>query len=112
MIERGTNVFVPVYAVQNDPEYYPNPEKFDPDRFLEEEKNKRPNCTYMPFGDGPRNCIGLRFGKMETKVGLCTILKNYKMTLNKKTVVPLVADPFAFVFQTVDPIWLDSERIN
>lgn len=45
-------------GLHHDPEYYPNPEKFDPERFSEENKSKRPAYTYLPFGDGPRICIG------------------------------------------------------
>lgn len=54
----GTHVSIAVAGIQHDPEYYPDPEKFDPDRFTEENKSKRPNYTYFPFGDGPRICIG------------------------------------------------------
>lgn len=54
----GDSIFFPVYAYHHDPQYYPEPDKFDPDRFLPENKASRPQCAYMPFGDGPRNCIG------------------------------------------------------
>lgn len=47
-----------MYSIHNDPKYYPNPEVFDPERFTTEEKDKRPNGTFLPFGDGPRHCIG------------------------------------------------------
>lgn len=57
-IEKGTSIVIPVYALQNDEKYYPNPKKFDPDRFLPENKESIPKFTYMPFGDGPRICIG------------------------------------------------------
>lgn len=57
-VEKGVALQIPVYAIHQDPKYYPNPEVFDPDRFTDEEIQKRPHFTYMPFGDGNRMCIG------------------------------------------------------
>ena len=54
----GTGVFIPIFVLHHDKTYYPEPEKFDPDRFIEENINSRPKYTYIPFGDGPRICIG------------------------------------------------------
>jgi cytochrome P450 family 6 len=59
VIEKGTTVFIPVYAVHHDPEIYENPSKFDPDRFLPEEVAKRHNLSFLAFGAGNRNCIGI-----------------------------------------------------
>jgi cytochrome P450 family 6 len=50
-IPKGTTVMVPVYCFQNDPEYYPEPEKFDPERFRDENSAKRHPMTFMPFGE-------------------------------------------------------------
>jgi cytochrome P450 len=49
---------IPVMALHHDPKYYPEPERFDPERFSEEEKQKRTHYVYLPFGEGPRICIG------------------------------------------------------
>lgn len=54
----GDKLMIPVYSIHNDPKYYPNPEVFDPERFIEENKSSRPRNTFLPFGDGPRICIG------------------------------------------------------
>lgn len=67
-----------------DPAYFSDPERFDPDRFSPEEKSKRDTCTWLPFGDGPKTCIGMRFGLMQIRVGLFTILKNFELTLGDK----------------------------
>ncbi|XP_015121128.1 cytochrome P450 6k1 [Diachasma alloeum] len=80
IIERGTPVYVALPGVHMDPEYFPNPEKFDPDRFNDEHKIEA--CTYMPFGEGPRTCIGTRIGSLQTAVGLIRMLHNYRFSVN------------------------------
>lgn len=57
-LDTQSRVFIPVYAIHRDPQYYPDPEKFDPERFTPEKKAKMHPMVYMPFGEGPRNCIG------------------------------------------------------
>lgn len=58
VLEKGTPVYVPMMGLHNDPEYFPEPEKYDPERFTDENKQKRPNFVYFPFGEGPHTCIG------------------------------------------------------
>lgn len=58
VLEKGVGVFIPTFALHRDPEYFPEPDKFDPERFTEEAKRSRPHYAYMPFGEGPRICIG------------------------------------------------------
>lgn len=58
-ILEGTQVFIPIRAIHLDPKFFPNPDKFDPDRFSDENKHTIISGSYMPFGVGPRNCIGI-----------------------------------------------------
>lgn len=54
----GDKLIIPIYSLHRDPKYYSDPEVFDPERFTEENINSRPLGTFLPFGDGPRICIG------------------------------------------------------
>lgn len=57
-IEKDQKIIIPIYSLHHDPKYFTDPEMFDPERFSPEEKAKRHKGTYLPFGDGPRVCIG------------------------------------------------------
>ncbi|CAG9860871.1 unnamed protein product [Phyllotreta striolata] len=111
VIKSQTQVLVPVLAIHNDPEYYPNPEKFDPERFSKEAKACRPSMTYFPFGDGPQNCIGQRFGKLQAKLGLCTVVSNFNVTLNEKTKLPIEYDLIT-VITVKGNFWLNLEPLE
>ncbi|KAF2883647.1 hypothetical protein ILUMI_22519 [Ignelater luminosus] len=99
IIDKGTRLFIPTYAIHRDPDNFPEPEQFDPDRFSPENKRDIKPFTYLPFGDGPRNCIGLRFGLMQSKLGIATVLKDFKFTLNEKTKMPMEFNHHNFVLE-------------
>ena len=84
-IEPNDALWIPIYALHHDPKYFPNPEKFDPERFSDENKDNINPYTYLPFGVGPRKCIGNRFALMETKVLFAYILKSFVMEKTEKT---------------------------
>lgn len=58
VIEKGIRLLIPTMGVQINPEFYPDPDIFDPERFSSENKASRPYFTFLPFGEGPRMCIG------------------------------------------------------
>ncbi|XP_039483715.1 probable cytochrome P450 6a20 [Drosophila santomea] len=112
-IEKGTGVIIPTLAIHHDPEFYPEPEKFIPERFDEDQVQQRPACTFLPFGDGPRNCIGLRFGRMQVIIGMAMLIHNFKFELHPtKTVVPLVYRTDDILMSSKDGIHLKVSRVG
>ncbi|KAJ6649589.1 putative cytochrome P450 9f2 [Pseudolycoriella hygida] len=88
-IEEGRSFYIPVAAIHHDERYYENPDKFDPERFNEENRGKIDPGTYLPFGIGPRNCIGSRFALMELKTILYYLALNFHFEPTEKTQIPL-----------------------
>ncbi|CAG9108353.1 unnamed protein product [Plutella xylostella] len=106
-VSKGTRIDIPILAIHHDPKYYPDPDVFDPERFSAENKNSRPNMTFMPFGEGGRLCIGQRFAYLQMKTGLAHILRNFtvkvddvtkKMTYLKSSLIIRPANDINFTF--------------
>lgn len=86
LIEKGTAVVIAPYSLQRDGKYYPDPEKFDPSRFSSENKSGKTfvDMPYMPFGDGPRVCIGTRMARLAVKAEVASILRKYDVGLDEQ----------------------------
>lgn len=75
---KGSSVTVVTYILHRNEKYFPNPEKFDPNRFLNT-ANKIHPFAFIPFSAGPRNCIGQKFAMMELKIVLSMVLRNFEI---------------------------------
>jgi cytochrome P450 len=74
-------IFICPYVTHHDPAHWPDPERFDPDRFLPEQVASRPREVYYPFGEGPHVCIGNSLAQMEMQLILTMALQRYKWKL-------------------------------
>ncbi|XP_042912209.1 cytochrome P450 3A6 [Parasteatoda tepidariorum] len=92
IIPKGMLVGIPINAMHRDPTLFNNPEKFNPDRFSPEEREKIQPYSYLPFGAGPRNCVGMRFALLEIKVCLVYVVSTFHINISSETKVPLEFD--------------------
>ncbi|GJQ80399.1 Cyp6a9 [Trypoxylus dichotomus] len=110
-IEAGIRVFISILGLHRDPEYFPNPEKFHPERFSDENKPLIHPFTYLPFGEGPRICIGLRFGLLQAKIGLCLLLKNFIFTPHKSLKYNMTIHKNSHILSVENDVLLNIEKI-
>jgi cytochrome P450 len=80
-IPAGTMIFLSPYVTHHHPDYWENPEVFDPERFSEAQSAQRPRYAYYPFGGGPRQCIGNHFAQMEAQLLMTIILQHFRVEL-------------------------------
>uniref|UniRef100_A0A914WYQ7 Uncharacterized protein n=1 Tax=Plectus sambesii TaxID=2011161 RepID=A0A914WYQ7_9BILA len=111
-IPKGCIVSVPVWVIHYDPELYPDPQKFDPERFSPEEKASRDPLAYLPFGYGPRNCIGMRFAQLELRMALAYLVKNFKFTPCEQTEKMPIKLNLVGLTKPASPILLTVEKRN
>ncbi|XP_072734054.1 cytochrome P450 3A12-like isoform X3 [Ciconia boyciana] len=104
-IPKGMVVMIPAYVLHRDPGYWPEPEEFRPERFSKESKESVDPYTFLPFGAGPRNCIGMRLALLIMKMALVVLLQNFSFRTCKETPIPLVLDTKVFM-QPKKPIVL------
>ncbi|MFQ3535113.1 MAG: cytochrome P450 [Aggregatilineales bacterium] len=83
VLPKGSNVFISTYVMHRDPRYFPEPERFLPERFSPEREASIPRYAYLPFGAGPRICIGNSFAMLEARLLLATIAQRFKLALLK-----------------------------
>nr|ABE60885.1 cytochrome p450 6B2 [Helicoverpa armigera] len=97
VIEKDTVVLISPRGIHYDPKYYDNPKQFNPDRFDAEEVGKRHPCAYLPFGLGQRNCIGMRFGRLQSLLCITKLLSKFRLEPSKNTDRNLQVEPYRFI---------------
>ncbi|EAT32234.1 AAEL015654-PA [Aedes aegypti] len=114
-IERGTCAIISNWSLHRDPNFYEDPLKFNPDRFAPEKGGifpyKEKGC-YMPFGDGPRQCLGMRFGRMQVKRGIYEVIRNFEISVASRTSDPLKIVSSPAISLGLSGIWLSFKPIR
>lgn len=77
-IPKDAILFIGIYAIHHDPDYWSEPDKFDPQRFIGENRDRIVHGSYCPFGIGPRHCVGMRFSLTETKLAIAKLIMKYR----------------------------------
>lgn len=98
-VEKGTPIHIPIYTVHHDPNHFVDPETFDPERFMPENKDQLQSCSFIPFVEGPRNCIGARFALLEAKMAIAGLILKYKFVKSARTPEKLVFDKNTIVLE-------------
>ena len=107
-IPKGMRVIIPLQAIQRDPKHFPDPERFDPDRF--EKRSNIKAGTYLPFGGGPRQCVGMQLAHLEAKILLHHIIKRYYIEPCDKTLRNIQLSDFSPNFYLKEGSWVKFAR--
>jgi cytochrome P450 len=96
-LQANASLTLPITTLHHDPRWWEQPERFDPERFTPERSANRHKFAYLPFGAGPRQCIGNNFALMEAQLVLATVAQRYQLRLRPGH--PVQPDP-VFVLRT------------
>lgn len=106
-IPAGVNIVVPTWNIHHDPEHWPDPFKFDPERFTD---GAKAHSAYFPFGIGPRSCIGKTFALLEVKMAVSSLLRKYKICQCDKTEDPVKLLAMPIVMKAENGIYVRLQR--
>ncbi|XP_017770242.1 PREDICTED: cytochrome P450 9e2-like [Nicrophorus vespilloides] len=109
-LKPGDVICFPVAGLHHDPKYFPNPSKFDPERFSDSNKDSIHPYTFLPFGVGPRSCIGYRFAMIKAKIMFFKLLSTFEIVVCDKTSVPLKISKIDLMLTSADGFWLGLKR--
>nr|UUB32654.1 cytochrome P450 CYP347D1 [Dendroctonus rhizophagus] len=109
-IDAETVCLIPFGGLCHDPVYFPHPEAFIPERFLDKDSQGFKRVFY-PFGGGHRICLGQRFGIMQVKMGIVEIIKKFQVTFDEKTHFPFEFLPWTVLNKVKQGVWLTYRKL-
>lgn len=108
--DENLDFLVPILSIHRSKEYFTDPDVFDPERFNEENRRTMNSDAYIPFGSGPRQCIGVKFSLMELKVIFFYLLLQFEINVSDKTSVPLVLEKNPLQLKAKGGIWINLHK--
>jgi len=96
VIRKGGWVYIYPWVLQRDPRFFPEPERFDPERFSPGRVESIPQHAYIPFGAGPHVCIGNTFAQMEMVLAVSTIVRRFRLVLPPDA-PPVTIEPYVAI---------------
>ncbi|XP_063988903.1 cytochrome P450 6k1-like [Diachasmimorpha longicaudata] len=111
VIEKGTPIYVPLMGLHFDPKHHEDPDKFDPERFSDANKQSTKRAWY-PFGDGPHVCIGQRLGLLQAKLGIIEMVRNYEFSPCEKTPIPMVLTTKGLMTHSAGDLYLHVKKVK
>lgn len=115
LISAGCGVVIPTYAIHHDEDFYPDPEEFKPERFSDENggvKKCSDQGVFLPFGIGPRKCLGMIYAEAVVKAVVVEIVKHFHVKVNANTRADNKIDGISYVASLEGGIWLDFEAVK
>ena len=106
-LPKNTLVLMPQYLVHRDERWFPDPLRFDPDRWIPGSNPDRPRFAYFPFGGGVRQCIGEQFAWTEAVLVIATVVQRWKLAMPQGSTLPVLA---SFTLRPRDPVMMTVER--
>lgn len=109
-ISRGDSVWIPIWAIHRDPKFWWDPEVFDPERFATHNMHNLVPNSFIPFGVGPRSCVGVGMALMQIKVIVSEILTIFEVVQVRQTTQNILLDHRTFNLSPVGGIYLGLKK--
>ena len=110
VIPKDMLVQIPAAALMRDPKLFPFPNQFNPENFSSENRADRSPYSFLGFGQGPRNCVGMRFALLQVKVAMVQVIANYKLVPGPRTPEKLVHEPMSQAALPKGGTWVKVEQ--